>query len=256
MKPVKVLASLTVAAGVVTSGAFSALAADGGEYDSKGIVEFTPSTGITPPVDPENPGEEVEPEGPGGETPEPGTNGPLSIDFASSFNFGTNEISNKDEVYYAAPQKINITDAEGNTRTEERANYVQISDNRGTNAGWTLQVQENGQLSNSDTLNSELTGAEITLTGATAVSSSSDSVAAPTTYDITLDPAGTLQNVMTAQEGEGAMTWLDYFGTLEEVDGEMKNTAVQLSVPGTTPKDAVEYSTTLTWTLSDVVTNS
>lgn len=249
-KAMQVMASTTLAAMVMSSGAFTVFAADGGVYNSKGSVTFEASKDPTDPVDPSDPKDPVVPEGPGGETPQPGTPGPLSIDFASSLDFGTNVISNRDQVYYAAPQKVKVAGG----ATEERPNYVQISDNRGTNKGWTLTVKQNGQLSNASTLNNELTGAEISLADATATSAST-TVVAPTAYDVVLDPDGDEQKVMTAQVGEGAMTWISYYGDVEDVDGEMKNTSVQLEVPGSTPKDSVKYSTTLTWILSDVVTN-
>ncbi|GAF13689.1 extracellular protein [Bacillus sp. JCM 19045] len=57
------------------------------DYRSNGSVEFVPNTDITPPVDPENPDPEnpvtpIDPTDPEG--PNPGTQGPLSIDYASS----------------------------------------------------------------------------------------------------------------------------------------------------------------------------
>ena len=60
-------------------------AEDGGSYTSNGIVEFTPSEDPTNPVDPTDPTNPVDPIDPTDpEGPNPGTNGPLSIDYASS----------------------------------------------------------------------------------------------------------------------------------------------------------------------------
>jgi len=213
-------------------------------YDSIGNVTFTPYTGITPPVDPENPDEVVDPF----PNPEPGTNGPLSIDFASSFNFGTHEISNLNQTYYAIPQLIKIEDLSviDGYRFENRAKYIQVSDNRGTNAGWTLQVRQNGQFQNSSTQHDILHGAQITISDVNAISSAN--TLAPTTHEIILDPFGSLSNVMSAKNGEGAMTWVARFGAVTD---EL-NKEVALFVPGSTPKDAVTYQTTLTWVLTDV----
>ncbi|MEK4199889.1 WxL domain-containing protein [Cytobacillus sp. FSL K6-0265] len=252
-KYIKVLSSTALASVLLIGGALSAVA-DGAEYESIGTVKFKPYTGITEPVDPNNPDEEVKPENPDGSDPNAGTNGPLSIDFASSIHFGENEISNMDQTYYADPQKINITDTEGNVTQELRSNYVQISDNRGSNAGWTLKVKQEGQFTNDNTLNATLTGAQISMIDGNAVTNMTN-VTAPVTTDITLDPNGAESLVMTATDKAGAGKWLDVFGQVEEVNGELKNTAITLSIPGSTPKDAVEYSTKLTWILTDSPTN-
>ncbi|MDT1958937.1 WxL domain-containing protein [Carnobacterium divergens] len=231
----------------------TALAADGGVYESNGVVEFIPNDGITPPVDPENPDptnpvDPIDPTDPEG--PNPGTNGPLSIDYASSLSFGKNKITNKDEIYYANAQELK----DGSFKP----NYVQISDNRGTNAGWSLTVKQEGQFQNKETQNKVLTGTVLKLAESTAVSNA-EGVTAPTTSDIILDPSGATSPVMSAQTGNGAGTWVDRFGTVEamEIDGEtiQKNKAITLEVPGSTPKDAVKYSTKLTWTLTDTPGN-
>lgn len=245
--------SITAALLLLTTGTTTALAADGGEYKSNGVVEFVANPEPTSPIDPTNPDpnnpvKPVDPTNPNG--PNPGTAGPLSIDFASSLDFGKNKITNKDETYFANAQELE----DGRSVP----NYVQISDQRGSNAGWTLTVKQEGQLSNDATQNKELTGAEIKLGSGQAVSNA-EAMAEPTTSDITLDPSGAVSKVMTAKAGAGAGTWVDRFGTVETVDvnGEslQKNKAVTLTVPGKTPKDAVKYKTELTWTLSDVPGN-
>jgi len=57
----------------------------GANYDSNGAVKFTPNTDPNNPVDPENPDPDnpvkpIDPTDPDG--PQPGTDGPLSIDYA------------------------------------------------------------------------------------------------------------------------------------------------------------------------------
>ena len=96
-------------------------------YDSNAVVNFVPNQDVTPPVDPINPDPEnpvtpIDPTNPNG--PNPGTAGPLSIDYASSLHFGENKISTKNEVYYAKAQAF--------TGGSEGPNYVQVTDNRGT----------------------------------------------------------------------------------------------------------------------------
>jgi internalin A len=140
------------------------------------------------------------------------------------------------------------------TTTNPKPNYVQISDKRGTNAGWALTVKQETQLTaTKETLNKVLDGSEIKLSQNKAVSNSK--AVTPTAHEVTL-VAGDSSNVMSAAEGQGSGTWLSAFGGIEkvEVDGESvdKNTAITLTVPGATPKDAVQYKTVLTWTIADL----
>lgn len=61
-------------------------------YKSNGAVTFEPNTDPVNPVDPTDPDEEVDPVDPTDpEGPNPGTEGPLSIDYASSLDFGKNK---------------------------------------------------------------------------------------------------------------------------------------------------------------------
>ena len=71
-------------------------------YTSNGAITFEPDTDPTKPVNPTNPDEKVEPEDPTDPTgPKPGTAGPLSIDYASSFQFGAQKITSDTKDYYA-----------------------------------------------------------------------------------------------------------------------------------------------------------
>ena len=208
------------------------------EYRSNGLVEFIPNVDPTEPVDPENPDPEkpvkpIDPTDPEG--PNPGTQGPLSIDYASSFDFGKNRISNKDQVYFARAQQYQ-------ENQKETPNFVQISDNRGTNSGWSL------------------TGAQISLANPTVNSNAQNVVKPEATNKIALVP-GTASLVAAAKQGTGAGTWATYWGKVEVVaERDETNTVhnvnvtkdVALSVPGSTPKDAVKYQTKLLWTLTDV----
>lgn len=262
MKRIKLFSVLALSAMAITTLSTTAFAEEAVEYHSHGVVEFRPNTDPTDPVDPENPDPEnpvdpTDPTNPGGE-PEPGTQGPLSIDYASTFDFGLNKISNKDQTYYARAQHYN----DGHSDTPD---YVQVTDNRGTNSGWKLTVKESGQLTaTTDTLNKVLTGAQITLAHPNVTSNASGVTAPTAAEDISLNPDGSESVVMTAAEKSGAGTWEDYWGKVESVQEENEQGTKQdvnitkdvaLSVPGSTPKDAVKYQTTLTWTLTDVPNN-
>lgn len=245
MKSTKII---TLSAIILSSvGGFSSVsfAADGGTYDSNAVVKFVPNTDPTNPVDPTNPEENIDPVDPTNPEgkPNPGTNGPLSIDFASSFNFGENKITSQDMIYNAAPQTFKVG--------EEGPNYVQVSDNRGGAKGWALQVEQGGQFKSTSGV--ELTGAKIQVNNGEMVSAS-DSIKPAifkTSFDLTSDGAGAAQNVITAADGEGAGTWVYRFG-----DEATKGESVTLTVPGKTTKVAEEYATKLTWTLIDVPGNS
>ncbi|WP_157456711.1 WxL domain-containing protein [Carnobacterium maltaromaticum] len=221
-------------------------------YKSTGKLEFIPGTDPTNPVDPENPDptnpvKPIDPTDPQG--PNPGTTGPLSIDYASSLDFGRNKITNKDKIYYANAQGFS-----DRLSGDFRGNYAQITDNRGTNGGWTLKLKQEEQFkSDTATKYRELTGAEISLTEVIAASKSNVS-AFPTVNNVTLNP-GYEVTIMRASKGNGSGTWVSRFGKAEKmtIDGEIvqKNKAVTLDVPGNTPKEAVTYVTKLIWTLTD-----
>lgn len=259
MKLTKMITLVSLVVLSLTAGVASAAATESAEYNSNGAVQFVPNTDPTNPVDPTDPDPDkpvtpIDPTDPDG--PEPGTDGPLSIDYASSLDFGLNKISNKDQTYYARAQKF--------TNIEDRPNYIQVTDNRGTNAGWTLKVKQEGQFkATTTTLNDTLTGAKITLKSPSIQSNST--AKAPVLSDVVeLNPDGSEVTVMAAADKSGAGTWDESWGTVEEVTeknatgGDVKvnvTKAITLDVPGSTPKDAVKYQTKLIWTLTDVPGN-
>jgi len=104
-------------------------------YTSNGVITFEPDKDPTKPVDPTDPTKPVDPVDPTKpDGPDDGTEGPLSIDYASSFNFGTQKIITTDKDYYADIQ----TFKDGTTGP----NYVQVTDKRGSQAGWNLSVTQ------------------------------------------------------------------------------------------------------------------
>ena len=164
------------------------------------------------PVDPTNP-----------DGPNPGTPGPLSIDYASSLDFGSNEISNKDQTYFARAQTYRNPD--GSASELATANYVQVSDLRGTNAGWVLKVKQNGQFRNAETLHKELTGATVAFTEPSVRSNATDVLPPTATANIQLDAAGAETVVMQAPEKTGAGTWITLWGQAEKVTEKSTRTA-------------------------------
>lgn len=252
----------------VIGGAVSAQAAGDTTYDANAVINFIPNNEPTLPVDPEEPGG-------GGITPidpiaptepiEPGTAGPLSIDFASSLKFGTQKISSTNETYYAYSQQV--TNEQG--VTSNRPNYVQVTDNRGTSAGWTLSVMQGADFTTTeDVKNKTLPGAAITLAGMTATSTTTATLKPTVTDSITLVP-GSEEIISTAPVKGGEGTWITRFGSSQTLyddtaalgdDGTTtetinKNKNVSLAVPGAIAKSAANYHAVLTWSLSDVPGN-
>ncbi|MGY3779667.1 WxL domain-containing protein [Isobaculum melis] len=213
-----------------------------GKYDSNATVKFkSGGDEITPPVDPLDPSKPLDPVDPVDPTKpiEPGTKGPLSLDYASSLYFGEQEISKEDKDYQAVAQK--------DTAGAEKPNYVQVSDTRGTEKGWGLQVKQNGQFKTAT--GRELTGALITFNNAEVVTVSTSAVPSvvKTSFSLGTDGLGAAENVMAAKNGEGAGTFVYRFG-----NDATKAESINLNVPGKTAKLAEAYTTTITWSLTDV----
>lgn len=238
---------LSMGAGVV-----SAAETAGGEYTSNGLIQFIPGKNPVDPVDPLNPEQPVEPTDPTDPTnpdkkPNPGTSGPLSIDFASSFHFGENTITSKDETYYAKLQKYKDKGTDQDLR--EGPNYVQVTDNRGTLAGWTLKVKQTKQFETDDS--HKLDGAKITLINGN-INTVSESAPATAVKEIAIDKMDADFLVMSAKKDAGAGTFLTRWGN-EDLANSKEN--VQLFVPGKAVKKKAQYKTSFVWTLTDVPGN-
>jgi len=228
--------------------------------ESYDALRLQPSEDPTLPTDPNNPGITVDPMNQDGTRPNPGTGGQLSLDFASSFDFGVNKISNADAIYYAQAQHY------FNDDKLVTPDFAQVTDNRGTLGGWTLKVKEAQQFQADRPVEySQLTGASISLLKPQLVSVSDSPE--PTTREV-IDLVPDQESIVTeASTGQGAGTWITRWGDQGDlfekkviVDGKEEKKAftqaVQLFVPGSTPKDPVNYKTTLIWTLSDMPSNN
>lgn len=243
-------------------------------YDSKGTVEFVAPTKPTDPLNPNNPdpNHPVKPNHPEG-TPDHGTDGPLSLDFASSLDFGKQEIISTDQTYKASAQKLS-----DNSYVPD---YVQLTDNRGTFKGWTLQVKETDSFATKG--GAKLTGTEIkfgntdhTTTNKltdTAVTKADEFTLTPdmkSAFNVMFGAAGAANAKNTADEkgvvandaNSTSGTHILRFGTQgslktdeKQANGEARedtvDPSVTLKVPGASDKVAQKYSTTIEWTLGD-----
>lgn len=260
MKKVRTLTALAVTTALLSATTLSVFAeepAAGGALESYGTITYEASEDPTDPMDPNDPGTIVDPDD--GEDP---TAGPLSIDFVSNFRFGTQEITSVDKTYNAAPQILWKLDEAGDRIAEEdggklvRPNYVQVTDNRGTEAGWELTVQQTTKFAATDDSAKTLEGTEISIptVGYDTVSEDSEIAAAGIAASITLGYGEAAEKVMTAAKDEGAGTHIAKLGDLTGEEGEEMST-VTLTVPGSITKYATEYETEITWTLTAAPAN-
>lgn len=236
-------------------------------------VKFIPSDDPTNPVDPTDPTNPVDPVDPTdpANPVDPGTKGPLSLDYASSFDFGVQKITSTDQTYQVKAQMVKAKDGS----MKAVPNYAQVTDNRGTLKGWSLSVKQNGQFT-SETSKKSLTGATINIANA-SISTASESSASFVKSSLTLDTAGAAQVVMGAKDGEGAGTFVYQMGKATNLkenanalaaggskdaagkdmsDKRVESSDVTLKVPGGTQKMSEKYATKLTWTLTDAPANN
>ena len=269
MKLLRLATITALSSTILAGGTVTAFAEEARKVTTEGQIQFTPPTKddgelvVIPPVGPDEGGPDVEIK------PEvPGTTGPLSIMKAATMNFGSQVISNQDQTYEMIAEMAKLTNPEEEGPTHvPYVSFAQVQDLRGNNEGWDLKVS----LSNfeSNTQNKILTGAQITLVGSAIRYEGSNQGNAPTahTAGLTLLPNGAAQSVMKAEKGKGAgassVVWGNQKDLTDQFEAEgfdpekdvVKNSAIQLFIPGSTAKDAATYTSTLTWELTETPKN-
>ncbi len=211
----------------------------------------------------------------------------LTLDVVPDFDFGTHMISSTNQIYDALADgtstewtvQSGITPNTANTTPLSTVPYAQVTDLRGTDAGWALALQQEYQFK--DARNNKLNGAQITYS---VTNNSTNSSAAPLPSSLAssqqLIPMDTYQEnpvlVAMAQAssssssnfGEGVATNVLYFGQQNSgaaggidsaksgaMNGVAGGTAVGytsgvvLSVPQNANPTTSTYTTTLLWTL-------
>ncbi|WP_439443132.1 WxL domain-containing protein [Listeria aquatica] len=210
-------------------------------YSSKGDVSFTLDNSSVPPLDPTNPDKDKPIQDNPKDPVDPGTTGPLTIDRVSNIHFGEQKVSSKDETYWAKPTEIILNDG----TSTSAPNYVQLTDKRGTNVGWKLQVTQEDQFKTQD--QKALEGAQVTFANGLTKKEATNQASAPTTQTpVVFDKFGQAKTIMTATKGSGMGTWFENFGDSSNMDK-----SISLFVPGVSAKDQTGYSATFTWTLLD-----
>lgn len=206
-------------------------------YQSGGGTPVSPLDPLLP--DPLKPVKPIDPTDPMG--PTPGTKGSLSLDFASSFQFGQQGIGTTDATYHAIAQKYIDNDG----KTKEGPNYIQVTDVRGTAAGWSLSVKQSLQFQTPE--GQLLKGAELSFKNGELVSNIPASYAPLCKQSFAL-PVNQEVTVVTANKEQGIGTWVYRFGSNEKNAVE----SINLTVPGKAVKYAKSYETRLTWSLKNV----
>ncbi|WP_269924507.1 WxL domain-containing protein [Enterococcus innesii] len=206
-------------------------------------VEEPKTTVPVNPTDPLAPEIEVNPEN----KPDlPEDQGPLSIDFISAFSFGTQAISVNEQIYFGKTQRLLNGDGTLN-ETEERPNYIQISDRRPENErhGWQLAVTQKEQFRGEE--DQELFGASLSLLNQQIITAQGGTAPELQSVPCVLLIPGNRRTLLKATENDGTGTWIYRFG-----DADTQGESVSLTVPkGSTP-ESTTYSATLVWELSAV----
>lgn len=240
-------ATSTVLAATLLIGGFQGTAAEVRVAETDGQVSFVPNdrdpTEVIPPdPGPEGPDVVIPPIGPDGQT------GPLTIAYAPTLDFGTQEISNRDAVYSMVAEKQQLADTQGEENKVPYVSFAQVQDTRGSNAGWRLTVALSAF--ESGTQHNELRGAQIIFASREVEYISFNQENAPSAHEagLRLDANGAAQAVLTAYAGKGAGTSSVVWGDQEELNAQfqdqapvVRNEAIQLFVPGATAKDAALY---------------
>ncbi|EUJ30294.1 cell surface protein [Listeria floridensis FSL S10-1187] len=215
--------------------------------NTTGKVNFSQDIAPVKPLDPKSPNTD-KPITPLDPSEAKGTAGPLSIDYVSDFHFGDQVIATDDKTYDVELDEIKT--AEG--AVEKRAAFVQVTDTRGSNQGWALQVQQ--QTTFSAGADQELKGTYLRLSNPVITTTANNQSAKPkfTKETTILKPgkdgvAGDAQTIFLADKNTGMATWIQSFG--DETTG---SSSIQLYVPGVSVKlKGTTYSAILNWILLD-----
>lgn len=272
MKAIKLASFGLMTMTMVGLGTQNVLAADPAA-STKGIVTFTEPTGednedpnkpnVVDPKDPEGPAKPVSPGGEGiGGNGKPSFN----INWVSNFRFGNISLGTNMSSF-AAPTTLNWAEENQNgdleptgDKTENLAPFLQVTDLRGTNAGWNVTVSgtEFRQLdADGEPIDDKvLAGATVTLNHPSIVGVEANSDLAPSALNASGNKeTGNLVGsaalpILNADKDKGQGTWTLTWGA---DDDKVTNAAkgVQLVVPMTAlPEVDKTYQADFTWTLN------
>jgi len=197
---------------------------------------FTKSTQTITPVDPTDPNT---PSTGGDDNNGAAAGGDLSLIYApKSLDFGTHEIDVQNAQSYA------VDTSSANSKLWDNSAVLEVSDVRGTNAGWSLSASATSLTNTAGTATAN--GATITLpngdvTNSGAAHNGAVAVKAPV---INLNGSSAGVQVLSAADGNGAGVTVD----------NLDPTVTMLNIPANSVK-ADAYSSTITWTLAATPAN-
>lgn len=202
--------------------------------NSDASITFLEGTGPISPVDPEKPTDPLNPTDPSNPTDPPtGNTGALTLDYVSSVDFGSHNISSSTQVYSSKSKKP----------------FIQVSDFRGTGAGWTVTAKASNFSSDGGTTAS-LPGAVLTFKNGAVISPDVSDAPIPE-QTVTLNADGTASSkVVSAKPGTGKFTWLTKWFGVTPNDVNSLNDNVTLTIPAGAASVGA-HEATVTWTLTD-----
>ncbi|XZF74789.1 WxL domain-containing protein [Bacillus sp. AL-1R] len=233
MKVSKIVAIGVVSISTIVGAANTSFAAVASQANSKAGVTFKEGSSPINPVDPTDPTTPLEPTDPTNPTnPPTGESGPLTLDYVSSVQFGSKEISISNEVYSSTSKKP----------------FIQVSDRRGTGAGWKVTAKAS-RFSNG--ISETLPGAVLTFKNGSVATPGIGTSPTPA-QTITLNTDGLTESlVVTAEPGTGLGTWLTrWLGPNPNVNDGALNNNVTLQIPGGSATIG-NHEAVVTWTLVD-----
>lgn len=203
--------------------------------ESNATITFTPPTDVTAPVDPTNPGEpfpgDVDEEGTVPDSEE--AQGPLSLDFVTHIAFGNKNISTSEQTYEALTSSP----------------FVQVTDRRGTGAGWNITASASNFTMDSE---NTLPGAEINFANGTTVSTANtpnpginNNIQLVTgSSAVTVASASIKEDGAPLNTAEGLGTWV-----MRWLSDNETNENVTLYVPEASASEGT-HTATINWTLT------
>lgn len=176
----------------------------------------------------------------------PDQKAPLRLSLLTAFNFGTIKMSGNTETFYAQMPTPQFIDG----GKEERPNFIQVTDNRGNNAGWALTAKIVDQFKNGDSV---LTGSTIGLNNGWVEPAEKEMASFnPTPAQAVVLSTDASSLIANAPVDHGMGTWDILYGTLNTTQQETKGDArksVSLTIPGSVKKIAGDYVAKVEWTL-------
>ncbi|WP_410502113.1 WxL domain-containing protein [Exiguobacterium acetylicum] len=202
-----------------------------GESTAKITFTINGAPIVVDPIDPK-PENEYKP----GEGENPifnGNTGPLTLDYASNFNFGSHDSADKKTTFKSIDQKP----------------FIQVTDRRSVKDIWRLSVKL-GAFTNEDSSKKTLTNAKLTIKqGTVQTLVGLENKFAPKNSEVSLNAGGDAGIILTSV-ADTVSTWQVYWD--KDPGTTPLNSNISLDVPLNAQIEGT-HTATLEWTLTDAV---